>query len=271
MKRRSEENLIQYAFGELSEKEMASIEGELRHDPASLQTTAEYSRLRADLHLLKAIPEPQIGVERIRDAILGQGLKPHRNAWSWSWLLAPALGAVVLAGFLVNRNASIPRVAAAKQSKAAPGQMAAVGTPNIDLAVLTPSTELTDLDAAVRRNYFFGKTNQGLYVPPATVHYPAAGSRRLRAGRPSFASPSEADQSRELALNQVQNDASGSQGPSSNAPTATAEPSGQASALPVDTVSSDRKVVVIDETPDRQTGAERATEVTTSSDVLVGG
>ena len=47
--------------------------------------------LRDDLRLLNNVPEPQISIDRVRDAILRDGLKPHAEPKvGWSWFVTPA-------------------------------------------------------------------------------------------------------------------------------------------------------------------------------------
>ena len=101
--------LFGYAFGELSDAEIAKIESELMLDDA-LQSEANLLKdLKSDLKSFEEIPEMQFSTERLRDAILGQGLKPKKVAPQWlSWVSAPmALASVVLLAFVftggVNR------------------------------------------------------------------------------------------------------------------------------------------------------------------------
>jgi hypothetical protein len=101
--------LFGYAFGELSDAEIAKIESELMLDDA-LQSEANLLKdLKSDLMSLEEIPEMQFSIERLRNAILGQGLKPKKVAPLWlNWVSAPmALASVVLLAFVftggVNR------------------------------------------------------------------------------------------------------------------------------------------------------------------------
>jgi hypothetical protein len=101
--------LFGYAFGELSDAEIAKIESELMLDDAFQSEANLLKDLKSDLKSFEEIPEMQFSTERLRDAILGQGLKPKKVAPQWlSWVSAPmALASVVLLAFVftggVNR------------------------------------------------------------------------------------------------------------------------------------------------------------------------
>jgi hypothetical protein len=104
MRQKDEDRLLKDVFGELSEKDAQELEHWLRTDAKASRTRQEFAAIRDGLKGLRDIPEPQISAERVRDAILNQGLRPSRRPlmsrlWvpSASVMLA-ALGFVYLSG-----------------------------------------------------------------------------------------------------------------------------------------------------------------------------
>lgn len=94
MNRKREEELMQLAFGDLR-RENTPLQAQIESDPEAAKTYGSYCEMREGLRALKDIPEMQLSSERLRDAILKEGLSPRRESgWNWSWLATPlAVGA----------------------------------------------------------------------------------------------------------------------------------------------------------------------------------
>ncbi|MBI1757279.1 MAG: hypothetical protein HYR64_09265 [Fimbriimonas ginsengisoli] len=105
MKRRDEDLLLKVAFGDATADEVARADG-LSRDPEASRRLAELRRMREGLHLLREVPEAQISTERLRDALLRNGLKPERSGWGlgWVWMPAGALAATFLIASWVMRQ-----------------------------------------------------------------------------------------------------------------------------------------------------------------------
>lgn len=108
---KKEDKLFDFAFGELSAQEAQLIEAELMKDAPS-QAEVDFLRtMKSDLASFRDIPEMQYSKERLRSAILEQGLKPKKPIGNWlNWVLAPsAMAGVFALGFIlmngVNRKA----------------------------------------------------------------------------------------------------------------------------------------------------------------------
>lgn len=133
-----DEQLYSYAFGELSDSELQRIEAELMKDPAANKEVELLMDLRSDLKSFQEIPEMQLSTERLREAILGQGLKPAKPSFAWwTWLGGPAAAASVFLLFfaasggvnrMLGRNPE-PQVVLGDQSKK-PEPMVAFNTPD---------------------------------------------------------------------------------------------------------------------------------------------
>jgi hypothetical protein len=121
-----DEKLVQYAYGELSASESKKLEA-LIASRADLQARVKLlSSSRLKLNLLQEIPEPQLSTERLRDAILGQGLRPEArpepafrisNVFAWT-LTAVAVGVIGGTYFLYPRNARTGNIATHSQGAA---------------------------------------------------------------------------------------------------------------------------------------------------------
>jgi len=99
-----DEKLAQLAFGDLSPKEAARVETVTETDPEAALALVRYRKMKGDLALLQDIPEDQLSAERLRHAILAQGLKPTRkSAPSWGWLWMPAAACVLAFGLMMVR------------------------------------------------------------------------------------------------------------------------------------------------------------------------
>lgn len=107
---KKEDKLFDYAFGELNAHDAQVFEAALLSDEASAEEAKFLQSLKSDLVSLRDIPEMQYSKERLRDAILGQGLKPSKPAFPWlNWVLAPSAMACVFALGYVMMNGTSKR------------------------------------------------------------------------------------------------------------------------------------------------------------------
>lgn len=95
MNERFEEDLVQAAFGDLTLEEAAEIERQAMQDPEAAKALTSYREMSEGLRSLREVPEHQLSTERLRHAILSQGLAPRRASWGFGRLLIPA-GAVAM-------------------------------------------------------------------------------------------------------------------------------------------------------------------------------
>lgn len=102
------EKIIEYAFGELDAQEAQRFEAEMLRNPSLAAEVEIYRSLRTDLPALNDIPEMQFSKERLRDAILTEGIKPKRSFAWFNWILAPSAvaGCVLLYTVAMNGNGS---------------------------------------------------------------------------------------------------------------------------------------------------------------------
>lgn len=101
-----EEKLAQLAFGDLSPEEAERIEAQVKNDPEALHALNVYHGMRSELKGLRDVPKDQMSKERLRDAILAQGLKPQttpaKNPFGWLWM--PAAACALAFGIMVLRG-----------------------------------------------------------------------------------------------------------------------------------------------------------------------
>ena len=113
MSRYDDDLLMRLAFGEAEDAERERLVGELT--PEALRRMRRFEAMRGGLASLSDIPDHQLSSERLRQRILGAGLKPAgSNAPRWGWLWAPAATAVAtfaIAAALLHRPAVEPMVA----------------------------------------------------------------------------------------------------------------------------------------------------------------
>src|SRR5688572_28441895 len=113
MNRRLEEELLQTAFGEAWREEMADLERRVMSDPEAAKALKTYQLMKEGLRDLGDIPEHQISTERLRHAILEQGLKPKKESSPWFGCLGiatpAAAAAIALAFVMMNKpNTAAP-------------------------------------------------------------------------------------------------------------------------------------------------------------------
>ena len=105
---KKEEKLFEYAFGDLDAREAQIFEANLLRDEVSAEEAKFLQSIKGDLSSFRDIPEMQYSKERLRDAILGQGLKPSRPGLPWlNWVLAPgAVACTIALGYVLMNGTS---------------------------------------------------------------------------------------------------------------------------------------------------------------------
>jgi hypothetical protein len=277
--------LFGYAFGELSDAEIAKIESELMLDDAFQSEANLLKDLKSDLKSFEEIPEMQFSTERLRDAILGQGLKPKKVAPQWlSWVSAPmALASVVLLAFVftggVNRmlgrqqNPVYVSAGSSQSANSLSGPMVAVNESTFSLqskatgsqvsssANQTPKSEDEKMQVGRKGNRRLNPRNErakGLVAALDT------------SSRPSLARP--ASQSARSMRNMgvpvgVNNEVAGNVSISDTVPE-----QGSASIISAAKAEvSPTEIVILNSERDAGTGAAIATEVKNPTNVVIGG
>jgi len=268
MNRRTEENLIKLAYGEVLPAEAAALEAELKADPAAARELATYRRVKADMPRLNEVPEMQFSADRLREAILQGGLKKRNRFAALSWVLAPMAAAALAVVLFINRPASeqslpVQPVAENNQKSLTIDTVAINTRPTKN--ILIPETEQSDPDHAVQTDVSFGTGTEEVPAPAIEpeVNRSSSSSRHVSRVRnqitPIEMQPSAA---KEFAVNVTP-------------PVGVPPVDSSASPAPVDDASPsakpEQKVVVVGDSKDANTGASKATEVGTSSNVRVGG
>jgi hypothetical protein len=277
--------LFGYAFGELSDAEIAKIESELMLDDA-LQSEANLLKdLKSDLKSSEEIPEMQFSTERLRDAILGQGLKPKKVAPQWlSWVSVPmALASVVLLAFVftggVNRmlgrqqNPVYVSAGSSQSATSLSGPMVAVNESTFSLQSKATGSQVSS------------SANQTPKSEDEKMHVGRKGNRRMNprnerakglvaaldtSSRPSLARP--ASQSARNIRNMgvaggVHNEVVGNVSISDIVPE-------QGSASIISAAKAEvapTEIVILNSERDAGTGAAIATEVKNPTNVVIGG
>lgn len=249
MKGKFEDKLAQFAFGELSSDEAAKLEREMQSDPEALRALALYKDMRVGLRSLSEVPEDQFSKERLRDAILTQGLRPvpTRPVSNRSWLWMPAAACVLGFALMSSQNSF-------RRSSAAPNVVIGMR----DLGVAKPNAGELDIKPIVIKN-----PATPAIVPPKPKETESKGLLAVNSD------PEEVDH-RVMAVNLNDEAYDPDLG---KMPTTTASvTAGTVAAAPVRKVTAAAvPIVLIDQDTDEQTGACKATEVGSSSNVLVGG
>jgi hypothetical protein len=100
-KKNHEDELVQFAFGEMDSKEAQIFEADALRDSGKQQEIDLLKFMREDLRSMREVPEMQYSKDRLREAILGQGLRPEKVAFNWNkFILAPlALASVIAVGY----------------------------------------------------------------------------------------------------------------------------------------------------------------------------
>lgn len=260
-----EEKLAQLAFGDLSPEEAAQVEAQVSRNPEASQALADYRDMCGGLRSLAAVPEHQLSNERLRNAILTQGLrakpeeKPSKGlgvGWIWMPVAACAMGFALInmrskpGGepqiFMGNAGANL----SAKAEPISPMLSPGIGSA-FTAATTTPKKENPTMRLA---------SNAGLNEPDPKSLPPEKREKRFTDDAKALKHPNwgpitpnpDEDPSTRMVLNDVKG--------TNAAQNAASQP-----------VAMSSPIVLIDSNPDSETGAPVATEVGTASNILIGG
>lgn len=264
MNKRQEEKLIQMAFGEATDADMKDLRRELS-DAEIESFVTEFADIRDTLKSLP-VPEHQLSTERLRNAILNQGLEPRPTTHSWLKVLwAPtAMVVAVLAITQVWRTAP---------SQGEPVVMSSPGLEN----PLSSNPSVLNFDPSPTSSGLSDRTLED--EKPNEIKTPLRSETRkpMNSGRvlrqklasrrsmiqsaPSAVLPiSEAKESlSNLAVSAMSRGSSADKSESLPAVAAPAEP------------EASPTLIIIEKSADQSTGANRAREVDSSSNVVIGG
>lgn len=248
-----------YAAGEMTDADLLAFEASL--SDSSKREVSSLKQAFSDLKLLnESIPEPQISFERIRHAIEAAPAPKRVMPWlRWS-LIATPIGALAIVAVLISKS-NVANTPIELSPSTTPIAVAATETPDMPSARPNPEVKSTVavkkaspvtvavVDQPVRRPSRRHSDSHRL-VARLSEDFP-----RASAGLPKNATPavSEAAPAIDSAMN------SAARGGASPALSGTGvELSGES-------------VVVVTSTPDSQTGANTAVEVSKQSDVVLGG
>lgn len=242
------EDLIQaLAFGELTDAERATVE----RDPSVTKEVNEWNSMKLDLYRLREVPAPQLSTERLRDRILNEGLRPQRR-FSWAALWAPA---TALAAFAFAYIISANRV------------------PDVNPIVVDSRPTQPVASAVFKEPSNIASVAKAEVTPgPAVVQASAPVKKRSLRQRPSFASRSVSKSSPLLLVRETGGSATTmalktEPEPRREEPPAMMSDSAVASGA---TLASEEPLVLIQPDKSTETGAQRATEIS-SSNVVIGG
>jgi hypothetical protein len=260
-----EERLARLAFGDLTPEETRELERQAVGNPEAARVLNEYCAMRDGLRGLGTdVPPDQLSKERLRDAILAQGLRPQAEpaaAPNRGWLWMPVLaGALAFAVFTLRGG---PTHSAAPTVVLNDAKMPPL---NVDLpqpTLPTPGPSTSGLVA---------QTSPKAIVKPEMKlvrnEAPPRSARRSRVRKTIILQdriveptpPPQEDPKTRIAQNDTPKP------PETDPAKTTANPEATVVAQ-----ASPGPIVLIDSSKDAQTGANNATEVGTASNVLVGG
>lgn len=250
-----EEELLQAAFGDLSDEEVSRVEREALADPVAAKAYASYREMRDGLRSLRDVPDHQLSTERLRHAILGQGLKPSRRGWQFGWLMpigALAVGLFAFYALDLQRTATLEMATIDRKARSTVAKVADTNSgiesivkefnPKFDVAnpeAYDGTVSADVLRSSGKRSGFRSNKGGGKFV--------------IRVSSEPYGPVPDVQPSASVAK-------LASSGPSSRDAFAGGGPE-----------AAESGIVVIEAERDGLTGANRATEVDSSRNVVIGG
>lgn len=280
MNKRLDDQIAQVAFGDADPELEARIEQLAVSDAEVRATLDSYRAMRKGLRAMSPAIQHQLSTDRLREEILRRGLENRTRGFDFRWLFVPAaaLGAYAFVTLALRSAPTQPVLVSSNSEVAKPA-------PNVDLPAWTPPMEVPEGMALESTPH----ANAGSSTLAAN-RKPAEAARARPAGKPSRDdSPIVRNESaaskvamkdeapRVLAVRNsdapgaARGGAAGDPSPafgSGLALSATAAPNGPAAADAA--APAESGIVVIQPVRDRATGAYRATEVASPSNVLIG-
>jgi len=280
MNRKTEDQLVRLAFGDLTPEEAARLQAEAEGHPDSARALDTYRRMKSELRSLADVPEDQLSKERLREAILARGLREHPAKRSFSWLWLPAAAAALAFGVTFMKGRAMhptgPTVALmGNEVVKSPGDL---GTS--DPFKFKPHKPVED--STYVEGTFEEDPNAGTSTDVAPGPRLASNMSRSRGGRSdsdlvdflkSFNGPGVANAS-DPEKSSAPGASSGSVGGLDRNDTREthSEPINTfAHPMAADASGTKPAIILIEPEKDNNTGARKATEVESASNVLVGG
>lgn len=142
------DKLVNAAFGEADEATDKAIQDWLKEDAEAQEMHMQMASLNTGLKSLGDIPECQLTTDRLRDAILSQGVKPQpvKASW-WKWAV-PALTAACAGAFLFSGILNPDKTGSPTDSAMVAQNTATPAT----TTELTPEETMRELDSLVATN-----------------------------------------------------------------------------------------------------------------------
>ena len=257
---------LYYASGEMSDADLLAFEqslsGSAAHEASSLKDA--FASLRT---LNEGIPEPQISFDRVRHAIeSGPVAKPVMPWRRWA-LFATPVAAMALVAMFASRSSlnNVPEIVAPDTTA-----VASVTTPKV---VVAPPI-VANVDKTVIAKVTEPKISFAIPESRPVVTARRSSSRRHSAGTLVASNIELPSASRGLPKRVDfggNEPASFDSVPVDPGVTGAADSMGTGGASSRSTTGANQPVVVVTSTPDSQTGANTAVEVSKQNDVVLGG
>lgn len=249
MNKKLEEKLAMLAFGDLSPEETMGLERELSRDPEAGLILRQYRDMRTGLKALHEIPEHQLSTERLRHAVLNQGLKPKaRPQLGWLWM--PTVAAAFAFGIMFMRDGH---------------QQLPLGSFADGSTIANPSGPPVAMNEALG-DPFLSATASGQVLSVADMQpAPNATFAMNRMGRHSRNDRHVVDDLKAQVAMEFDNLMQVNTDPQPKVMLTSARGAKLADA------PAASSIVMIDSARDKNTGAQKATEVDSAGDVIVGG
>lgn len=232
------------AFGDLSPDETTRLEQEVVGDREASRILEQYRGMRTGLKAMADVPEHQLSTERLRHAVLNQGLKPKpRPQFGWLWMPSMAAVAAFAVMFAVrSQHVSIPAGPGVALNGSEPTDLIRDKKMDQPFAFATATAEISSVDG-------------GQPAPAMMLAVNNSRPSRHRSDRALTAL-------KEAVYREFLNVDSADMHP---------KPLGVAPASSGSTQPSGAPIVLIDSAKDSKTGAQKATEVDSANNVVVGG
>lgn len=261
MNRKFEDKLAQLAFGDLSPDEARRIEALAQRDPEARAALDLYRGMQTELRSLRSVPEDQMSKERLRDAILAEGLKPEgerTRAFGWVWMPATAFALVLAVLVLKPSPAGEPKLVLPETA------------PQSSMVALNPPAEHPSVveRATMRHPATVAAPAPDPVLTPVVAAPSPRATPRSAPRRPLRRAPSVAKADEERLA--VEDSAWKDLVASIDTPASSAADTVLPSASSPSSTSSNPPLVMIDDSVDDSTGTHPAMEVG-ASNVLIGG
>lgn len=281
MNKKTEDQLVRLAFGDLTPEEATRLQAEAESHPDSARALDTYRRMKSELRSLADVPEDQLSKERLREAILTRGLqeRPVKRSWSWLWMptaaAAVAFGITFAKGHFIRPDAPLTASVLDSSVVKEPGDLGKINP-------FSAKPHQPSLDSVVPpEGTFEDETSNATVAMTDTPRRGSNMSRSRHGGREDsdvkeflkdWADSMTAPKASNPEASGPQFDHVGGATPTVTGlrdPKDTMPPAGPAG----ETVMSASKppIILIQPEKDSSTGARKATEVESASNVLVGG